>query len=94
MFLSVIDPPPSADPLRLAQGRTSQPGVSHLNAALRHLQGHDEFWAFLRLLCGCSNECNGSSASFVERNVNYFQQSSYVANERLAELTFPLITLA
>lgn len=43
---------------------------------------------------GCPNECNGSSASFVKRNVNYFSSPNYVANESLTEITFPLITLA
>lgn len=40
------------------------------------------------------SECNGSCASFVKRNVNYFQQSNYMPNESLTEITFPLITLA
>lgn len=51
------------------------------------------FFSLLGLAWGCLNECNGSSVSFVKRNVNYFQQSNYVANERLTEITLPLITL-
>lgn len=62
------------------------------------LHGIGTWWvlllALLRLVWGCPNECNGSSVSFVKRNVNYFQQSNYEANERLTEITFPLITLA
>lgn len=76
-------------------GRGWPPGLSHLMLSPSFARpGGDDFTAFLRLICGCANECNGSSVSFVKRNVNYFQQANYMANERLTELRFPLITLA
>lgn len=64
------------------------PGLCYLMLTLSFAElGGDEFSAFLRLVWGCPNECNGPSVSFVKRNVNYFQQSNYVANERLTVIT-------